>query len=156
MRLNNEIGEMDEIRRGMSEILYKEESYQLMGVCFEVYKENGSGFVEPIYHECLEIEFELQGVPAVHHPHLPLTYKGRPLKRSHQADFVVYGKILLEVKAAKALDDNHRAQVVNYLKATGLKLGILVNYGRIGGLEWERIVLADWLRDQSDPPSLQS
>jgi GxxExxY protein len=140
----------------MGEILYKEESFKVMGACFEVYKEKGAGFVEPIYHECLEIEFELSGVPAVHHPGLALSYKGRPLKRNYEADFVAYSKILLEVKACKGLDDSHRAQVVNYLKATGMKLGILVNFGRIGGLEWERIVLADWLREQNEPPNLHS
>jgi GxxExxY protein len=140
----------------MGEILYKEESYEVIGACFEVYKEKGAGFVEPIYHECLEIEFELRGVPAVHHPGLALSYKGRPLKRNYEADFVAYSKVLLEVKAQKSLDDSHRAQVINYLKATGMKLGILVNFGRIGGLEWERIVLADWLREQNDPPNLHS
>ena len=141
----------------MSEILYKAESYAVMGACFEVYREKGYGFVEPIYHECLEIEFELAGIPAVHHPGLDLSYKGRPLKRKYEADFVTHSKILLEVKAVKApLDDSHRAQVINYLKATGFKLGLLVNYGRIGGLEWERIVLADWLREQIEPPNLHS
>lgn len=127
----------------MSEILYKEESFEVMGACFEVYKDKGASFVEPIYHECLEIEFEIRGIPAVHHPGLALSYKGRPSKRSYEADFVTHSKILLEVKAQKAIDDSHRAQVINYLKATGLKLGLLVNYGRIGGLEWERIVLSE-------------
>ena len=140
----------------MSEILYKEESYEVMGACFEVYREKGCGFVEPIYHECLEMEFELRGIPAVHHPGLALSYKGRPLKRNYEADFVTHSRILLEVKAVKSLDDSHRAQVINYLKATGFKLGLLVNYGRVGGLEWERIVLADWLRERQDPPNLHS
>jgi GxxExxY protein len=140
----------------MSEILYKEESYAVMGACFEVYREKGCGFVEPIYHDCLEIEFELMGIPTIHHPSLDLSYKGRPLTRKYEADFVAYSKILLEVKAVKALDGSHRQQVINYLKATGFKLGLLVNYGRFGGLEWERIVLADWLREQSKPPQLHS
>lgn len=140
----------------MGEILYKDESYQVMGACFEVYKVQGAGFVEPIYHECLAIEFEMRGVLFEHHSNLALSYKGRPLRLRYQADFVTHGKILLEVKAVKSLDDAHRAQVVNYLKSTGFKLGILVNYGRIGGLEWERIVLADWLRVRSEPPSLHS
>jgi GxxExxY protein len=139
----------------MSGILYKEESYQIMGACFEVYKVKGAGFVEPVYHECLEIEFGLRGIPAIHHPKLALSYKGRPLRQGYQADFLNYDKILLEVKAVKALDDAHRSQLINYLKSTGMKLGILVNYGRLGGLEWERIVLADWLRERSEPPDLQ-
>jgi len=140
----------------MSDIIYKDESYDVVGACFEVYKEKGCGFVEPVYHECLEIEFEIRGTPIVHHPRLDLTYKGRDLKQKYQADFVAYSKILLEIKAVKALDDSHRAQVINYLKATGMELGILVNYGRIGGLQWERIVLADWLREQKTPPELHS
>ena len=140
----------------MSEILYKEESYAVMGACFEVYREKGCGFVEPIYHECLEMEFELMGIPAIHHPGLDLSYKGRLLTRKYEADFVAYSKILLEVKAAKAIDDSHRSQVINYLKATGFKLGLLVNFGRVGGLEWERIVLAAWLREQNRPPQLHS
>jgi GxxExxY protein len=140
----------------MSEILYKEESYDVMGACFEVYKDKGAGFVEPIYHDCLELEFDIRGTPAVHHPGLALEYKGRPLRRKYEADFVAYSKILLEVKAVKALADEHRAQVINYLKATGLQLGLLVNFGKIGGLEWERIILADWLREKSEPPNLQS
>jgi len=139
----------------MSEILYKKESFDVIGACFEVYKEKGVGFVEPVYHECLEIEFDLRGIPAAHHPQLPLYYKGRQLSKTHQADFVIYDSILLEVKAAKALDDTHRAQVISYLKATGLKLGLLVNFGRVGGLESERIVLADWLREKTKPPRLQ-
>lgn len=138
----------------MSEILYKKESFDVVGACFEVYKQKGVGFVEPVYHECLEIEFELRGIPAVHHPQLPLYYKGRKLEKTHQADFIMYDSILLEVKAAKGLDDAHRAQVISYLKSTGLKLGLLVNFGRVGGLEHERIVLADWLRESSKPPRL--
>lgn len=140
----------------MSEILYKEESYDVMGACFEVYREKGCGFVEPVYHECLEIEFELRGTPAVHHPALEISYKGRRLRRKYEADFVAHSKILLEVKAVKSLDDSHRTQLINYLKATGFKLGILVNYGRVGGLQWERIVLADWLREHGEPPDLHS
>lgn len=140
----------------MSELLYKEESYEVMGACFEVYKEMGVGFVEPVYHECLEREFQERGIPFVHHPGLALNYKGHPLQQSYQADFVTYSKIVIEVKAVKKLDDAHRAQLINYLKATSFKLGLLVNYGRLGGLEWERIVLTDWINQQSQSPNLNS
>lgn len=140
----------------MSELLYKEESYEVMGACFEVYKEMGVGFVEPIYHECLEREFDARRIPVVHHPGLALNYKGQELRHSYQADFVAYSKIVIEVKAVKNLDEIHRAQIINYLKATGFKLGLLVNYGRLGGLQWERIALSEWLEDRSQPPSLQS
>ncbi len=138
----------------MNELIYKQECYEIMGACFEVYKEMGVGFSEPVFHECLEKEFRRRNIPYVHHAGLALTYKGEPLKQSYQADFVLYSKIVLEVKVAKRLDDVHRAQLINYLKATGFQLGLLVNYGRLGGLEWERIVLTDWLRDQAAPPDL--
>jgi GxxExxY protein len=138
----------------MSEPLYKQESYEVMGACFEVYKEMGVGFYEPIYHECLEKEFIRRNLPYVHHPGLALSYKGEPLKQSYEADFVMFSKIVLEVKVAKRLIDEHRAQVINYLRATGFQLGLLVNYGRLGGLEWERIVLTDWIREQNEPPNL--
>jgi GxxExxY protein len=138
----------------VSNPLYKQESYDVMGACFEVYKEMGAGFVEPIYHECLERELELRSIPFVHHPGLALAYKGQPLKISYEADFVTHSKIVLEVKAVKRLEDAHRAQLLNYLKATGFQLGLLINYGRIGGLEWERIVLTEWISNQSKAPDL--
>ena len=131
----------------MSELLYKRESYEVMGACFEVYKEMGAGFVEPIYHECLEREMNLRNIPFVHHPGLALAYKGQPLKQTYEADFVTHSKIVLEIKALKRLEDAHRAQLLNYLKATGFQLGLLVNYGRVGGLEWERIVLSEWVHN---------
>lgn len=138
----------------MSDLIYKQESYDVMGACFEVYKEMGAGFVEPIYHECLEREMNSRRIPFVHHAGLALTYKGQPLKLSYEADFVTHSKIVLEVKAVKRLEDAHRAQLLNYLKATSFQLGLLVNFGRLGGLEWERIVLSEWVFNQSQAPRL--
>ncbi|WP_367870507.1 GxxExxY protein [Luteolibacter sp. Populi] len=138
----------------VSDLLYKQESYDVMGACFDVYKEMGAGFVEPIYHECLEREMNLRSIPFVHHPGLALSYKGHRLKLSYEADFVTHSKIVLEIKAVKRLEDAHRAQVLNYLKATGFQLGLLVNYGRLGGLEWERIVLSEWISNQAKSPDL--
>ena len=123
------------------EIIYKEESYALMGACFEVYKEKGCGFLEAVYQECLEIEFGLQNLPAVPEPRLDLSYKGRPLKQKYIPDFICFGKIVAELKAVSALNDEHRAQVHNQLRVTGHKLGLLVNFGHYPGLEYERIVL---------------
>lgn len=140
----------------MSELLFREECYSVMGACFEVYKEMGVGFVEPVYHECLERELGARNIPFVHHPGLALSYKGQALEHSYQADFVVFSKIVIEVKAVKKLDDAHRSQLINYLKATGFHLGLLVNYGRLGGLEWERIVLSEWIKNQSQAPSLNA
>lgn len=138
----------------MSDLIYKQESYDVMGACFEVYKEMGSGFVEPIYHECLEREMNLRSIPFVHHAGLALTYKGQPLKLAYETDFVTHSKIVLEVKAVKRLEDAHRAQLLNYLKATSFQLGLLVNYGRVGGLEWERIALSEWVTSQQQAPDL--
>jgi GxxExxY protein len=106
-----------------------------------VYKERGPGFLEAVYQECLEIEFELRNIPAVPQPRLGLSYKGRPLKQKYIPDFICYGKIVLELKAASALNDEHRAQVQNQLRATGHRLGLLVNFSHYPQLGYERIVL---------------
>lgn len=123
----------------MGEIIYKEESYVLMGACFNVHKDNGCGFLEPVYQECMEIELAHASIPFIAKPALELSYRGKTLKRSYEPDFVCYGGIILELKAVSALADEHRAQVLNYLKATGFKLGLLVNFGGHPQLEWERI-----------------
>jgi GxxExxY protein len=122
-------------------IIYKEESYRIMGACFEVYKEKGCGFLEAVYQECLELEFGLQGILFQPRVELALAYKGRPLKQRYVPDFVCFGKIILELKAVSQLNDEHRAQVHNYLRATGYRLGMLVNFGHYPGVEHERIVV---------------
>jgi GxxExxY protein len=122
-------------------IIYKEESYRIMGACFEVYKEKGCGFLEAVYQECLELEFGLQGILFQPRVELALAYKGRPLKQRYVPDFVCFGKIILELKAVSQLNDEHRAQVHNYLRATGYRLGMLVNFGHCPGVEHERIVV---------------
>jgi GxxExxY protein len=124
----------------MKTIIYKEESYLLIGACFEVYNEKGCGFLEPVYQECLSMEMALQQLPFAEQPPLQLSYKGLSLRQSCRPDFVCYEKIILEIKAVTHLNDEHRAQVHNYLKATGYKLGLLVNFGHHGELEYERIV----------------
>ena len=124
-----------------SNIIYKEESYRIMGACFEVYKEKGCGFLEAVYQECLEMEFSLQGILFQPQVGLALAYKGRPLKQKYVPDFICFGKIILEIKAVSELNDEHRAQVHNYLRATGYKLGLLVNFGHYPGVEHERIVV---------------
>ena len=123
-----------------TEILYKEESYKIVGACFEVYREKGCGFLEPVYQECLEIELRLQGIPYVPKKSLALEYKGCPLRSTYEPDFICYDKIVLELKALTELTDEHRAQVQNYLKATSLKLGLLVNFGHNPKALVERIV----------------
>jgi len=125
----------------MSDIIYKEESYKIMGACFEVYKNMGRGFLEAVYQECLEIELTEQRIPFVPQQVLPIAYKGRELVQTYKADVVCYGKIVVEVKAIAQLADEHRAQVFNYLRATGMRLSLLVNFSSHPKLEYERIVL---------------
>jgi GxxExxY protein len=125
----------------MSSIIYKLESFEIMGACFEVYKEKGSGFVESVYQECLEIELGLKNIPFKAQQELALTYKGRPLKSKFKPDFICYDKVVVELKAVSGLTDEHRAQVQNYLRATGMKLGLLVNLGHYPKVEYERIAL---------------
>jgi GxxExxY protein len=124
----------------MSELIYKDESYKIIGACFEVYKLKGIGYTEYVYQECLRYEFELQGIPFVSQPELELEYKGRTLEQTFKPDFICYGKIVLELKALEKLVDPHRAQVLNYLNATAFELGLLVNFGHFPKLEYERIV----------------
>ncbi len=124
----------------VEDLIYKEETYAIMGGCFAVYKDKGCGFLEAVYQECMEIEFEFLKLPAVPKPALSLAYRNRPLKQKYEPDFVCFGKIILELKAVSDLVDEHRAQLLNYLNATGFKLGLLVNFGHYPTLEWERIV----------------
>ena len=122
-------------------LIHKLESFEIMGACFEVYKEKGSGFLETVYQECLEMEFTDRQIPFRAQPQLALAYKGRPLKSKYTPDFICYNKIVMELKAVKALTDEHRAQVQNYLRATQFKLGLLVNFAHYPKVEYERIVL---------------
>src|SRR5437870_4067487 len=122
------------------EIVYKDEAYAIIGACFEVYNEKGCGFLEAVYQECLEMELETRGIPFQPQPELHLSYKGRRLKQWYRPDFVCFGKIIVEIKAISALAPEHRAQLHNYLKATGYRLGLLVNFGHHPLLEHERVV----------------
>ncbi|GIW97250.1 MAG: GTP-binding protein [Pirellulaceae bacterium] len=124
----------------MREIVYKEESYQIIGACFEVYNEMGCGFLEPVYQECLAMEFRFRSLPYIAQHELILQYKGETLASTYRPDFICYDRIIVELKAVSELTDKHRAQVHNYLKATGFRLGILVNFGSHPKLAYERIV----------------
>ncbi len=125
----------------MSKLMREKETYEILGACFEVYKEKGCGFLEAVYQECLEIEFELRGLPARALVPLPLTYKERLLKKKYEADFICFDTVLVELKAVSKITDEHRAQVQNYLNATGLRVGLLVNFGHFPLVEHERFAL---------------
>jgi GxxExxY protein len=125
----------------MAEMIYKDESCRIMGACFEVYTEMGCGFLEPVYQECLDLEFQAQGIAFRPQSELRLRYKKRLLEQTYKPDFICFEKIIVEIKAVKELTSEHRAQVFNYLHATGYKLGLLVNFGHFPQVEYDRIVL---------------
>jgi len=125
----------------MSKLMLEKETYEILGACFEAYKEKGCGFLEAVYQECLEIEFELIGLLARALVPLPLTYKERLLKKKYEADFICFDTVLVELKAVSKITDEHRAQVQNYLNATGLRVGLLVNFGHFPLVEHERFAL---------------
>jgi GxxExxY protein len=127
-------------KRLPDKLIFKDECYRIIGACINVYKDKGGGFLEPVYQECLGIEFEYQGILAVPQKPFPLFHRGRTLKHQYKPDFVCLDSIILEIKAVSALIDEHRAQVINCLKATKLPLGLLVNFGHYPLLEWERIL----------------
>lgn len=125
----------------MTKLIHAEETHALLGACFEVYKEKGCGFLEAVFQECLELELADRGIPFQAQVPLQLRYKGRPLRQTYQPDFLCFDKVILEIKAVTKLADEHRAQLHNYLKATGCRVGLLVNFGHHPLVEHERIVL---------------
>ena len=115
----------------MGMYLYQEESYKIRGAVFAVHKELGCGFLERVYQDALEYEFKERGIPYEREKLIQIMYKDKPLGEPYRADFVCYDKIIVELKALSELDGTHRAQVINYLKAAKMKLGLLVNFGEI-------------------------
>lgn len=111
------------------ELLYRDEAYRVIAACIAVHKDKGPGFTEPVYQDSLEIELELSGIPYDRQRNYQLRYRGRPLKHTYTPDVLCFDCIIVEIKAAKSLCDEHRAQVLNDLKATGHQLGLLVNFG---------------------------
>jgi GxxExxY protein len=123
----------------MSNLIYEGETYKILGACFEVYKQKGSGFTEPVYQECLAIEFEIQNIPFMVQPKLQLEYKGRVLQQFFKPDFICFDKIILEIKALSDLVEANKSQTLNYLNATNFELALLVNFGHYPKLEHKRI-----------------
>jgi len=121
-------------------LLYEELTGKILGAAMEVHRTLGCGFLEAVYQEALELELELQGVPFVAKQELTVTYKGRTLKQKYKPDILVDNKVLVEIKALARLTSTEEAQVINYLKATGCKVALLINFGA-KSLEWKRLVL---------------
>jgi GxxExxY protein len=124
----------------MENYIYKDECYNIIGACMEVHNILGAGFLEAVYNEALSLEFSKREIPYLPDKRLDVFYKGEKLNKFYIADFVCYGEIIIEIKAMDGIVDEHMAQVLNYLKATGLRLGLLVNFGS-SKLQYKRIIL---------------
>lgn len=122
-------------------IYCKEECYKIIGAAMKVHRTLGAGFLEAVYQEALEIELHRQGIPFEREKELQIYYDGIELQQRYKADFVCYDNIIVELKSVSSLDKTHYAQVLNYLKATNKKLGLLINFGNHEELIWERLVL---------------
>jgi len=122
-------------------IFFKDECYLIQGAVFDVYREMGCGFLEAVYQECLERELLTRKVSFHAQPDVQLTYKGLPLKQSYKPDLICYKQIIVEIKAVKEIAPQHEAQILNYLKATGIRLGLLVNFGSYPKATVKRYVL---------------
>ena len=122
-------------------LIYEKECYAIRGALYEVYKETGNGFLESVYQECLEREFQTQNIPFVSKPELTLEYKGSPLSHIFIPDFICFDKIIIELKSVRELIPEHKAQVMNYLKVSKKRLGLLVNFSAYPQVQIERIVL---------------
>ena len=119
---------------------YEEQTSKILNACIEVHNELGNGFLEPVYQEALEEEFKLQGIPYEREKLLPIMYKGKQLDKEYYADFVCYENIVVELKAVTNLVKAHKAQLLNYMKATKAEIGLLINFGETS-LKWERITM---------------
>jgi GxxExxY protein len=122
------------------ELILKDEVFRIIGAAIEVHKELGSGFLEAVYQEALEIEFCERCIPFKSQSLLKIVYKQKQLEKLYVADFVCFDSIIVEIKALSSLTGNDEAQVINYLKASGYKVGLLINFGSVGKLEWKKIV----------------
>jgi GxxExxY protein len=125
---------------GLSDLILKEEVYAVVGAAIDVHRELGPGFLESIYQEAMEIELSARDLPFVAQQPISVLYKGSTLKKQFFADLVCFGQIIVEIKALPHLSGTEKPQLLNYLKGTGLSVGILINFGSPGKLEWKRLV----------------
>ncbi|MDB5354172.1 MAG: hypothetical protein JWN24_625 [Phycisphaerales bacterium] len=124
----------------MTDLICKDKVYAIVGAAMEVHRELGCGFLEAVYQEAMKMELTDRGLPFKSQELLRLMYKKRPMKKKYLADFVCFGKVIVEIKAMETLSGTEEAQILNYLKATGFRVGIVINFGCNGKLEWNRYV----------------
>ena len=124
----------------VDKLIDKDEVYEIVGACFEVYNTLGHGYLEAVYQEALALEFEARDVPFVKEKEIDIQYKGRVLAKRYVADFICFNRVIVETKAVSALLPEHQAQALNHLRATGLKIAVLVNFGSSQGIQWKRLV----------------
>ncbi len=124
----------------MAELILKEEVYSIVGAAMEVHTTLGSGFLEPVYQEALEIESTSRGLPFVSQKVLQICYKEHVLRKEYIPDLIYFDQIIVELKALDRLSGKEESQLLNYLKATGMKVGVLINFGSHPKLEWKRLV----------------
>lgn len=124
----------------MAKLILKEEVYAIIGAAMEVHSELGCGFLEPVYQEALEIEFKRRSIPFTAQQELAVFYKGLPLRKKYCADFITFEKIIVEIKAVTEMSSREEAQILNYLRATGLEVGVLLNFGA-ERLQYKRKIL---------------
>jgi len=122
-------------------IIYENETYNLRNAFFEVHNIMGNGFMERVYQECMERELMLRQIPFESQKELQLSYKGQPLATQYKPDLICYGKIIIEIKAIKEIRAEHEAQLINYLKATSIRLGLIVNFGAAHKVEVLRRII---------------
>jgi GxxExxY protein len=123
----------------MSQLLLGQETYLVLGAALEVYNALGPGFLESVYQEALEIELAARGITFEPQKGVSIAYKGQLLKKSYIVDFLVFEQVIVEIKALDRLTSREEAQLLNYLKATGLPVGLLINFGSQSKLEWKRM-----------------
>ena len=123
----------------MNDLIYKDEVYAIVGAALEVHKDLGCGFLEAVYQEAFQLELQSRNIPFVPQKQLTLFYKGQRLAKEYYADVVCYNSIIIELKALDQLSSSATAQILNYLKASRLKVGVLINFGS-SSLEWKRFV----------------
>ncbi len=123
-----------------TELIFGKEVYEIIGAAIEVHKTLGHGFLEAIYQEALEYELSDRKIPFSSQIELKVKYKDRYLQKTYIADIIAYDKIIIELKALTNLSGKEEAQLINYLKATGFKVGLLINFGSPNKLEWKRFV----------------